>query len=97
MKDISVTELLEAGHNAIFTDEIKSEAEGLMATIQEGCDLDTIVQELFEYSQSVVAMTMTQFLHAIYTPEQVDKKIEEHRNYLTDNLIGEIESYLEEN
>ena len=43
MKDISVTELLEAGHEAIFTDEIKSEAEGLMATIQEGCDLETII------------------------------------------------------
>ena len=97
MKDISVTELLEAGHKAIFTDEIKSEAEGLVATIQEGCDLNTIISELFEYSQSLVAMTMTQLLHAIYTPEQVDKKIEEHRNYLSDSLIGEIESYLEAN
>lgn len=97
MKEVSVTELLEAGHEAIFTDEIKSEAEGLMATIQEGCDLETIIQELFEYSQSVVAMTMTKFLHTIYTPEQVDEKIEEHRNYLTDSLIGEIENYLEAN
>lgn len=97
MKNVSVTELLEAGHDAIFTDEIKSEAEGLMATIQEGCDLETIVQELFEYSQSVVAMTMTKFLHTIYTPEQVDEKIEEHRNYLNDILLTEIETYLEAN
>ena len=97
MKDISVTELLEAGHEAIFTDEIKSEAEGLMATIQEGCDLETIISELFEYSQSVVAMTMTKFLHTIYTPEQVDEKIEEHRNYISEKLVGEIESYLEAN
>ena len=75
MKDISVTEMLEAGHNAIFTDEIKSEAEGLLATIQEGCDLNTIISELFEYSQSLVAMTMTQLLHAIYTPDRKSTRL----------------------
>ena len=89
--------ILESANDALFTNEIQDEASSLIATIAEGLDLKTITAELFNYSQSVSAMTMTKILHTLYSDEEVDKMVEGYTNSLAGNLVSEISNYLETN
>jgi hypothetical protein len=89
--------ILESANEALFTNEIQDEASSLVATIMEGLDLKTIIAELFSYSQSVSAMTMTKILHTMYSEEEIDKMIEAHTDFIAGNLVSEISNFLEAN
>ena len=51
MDNNQFSKVLENATEAIYTNEIQDEASALVATIAEGADLQTIIRELFEYSQ----------------------------------------------
>ena len=97
MDNNQFSKILENATEAIYTNEIQDEASALVATIAEGVDLQTIIRELFEYSQSVSAMTLTKVLHALYTPQEIDGMIETHTNSMATDLVSEISDYLEAN
>ena len=97
MDNNQFSKVLENATEAIYTNEIQDEASALVATIAEGVDLQTIIRELFEYSQSVSAMTLTKVLHALYTPQEIDGMIETHTNSMATDLVSEISDYLEAN
>ena len=97
MDNNQFSKILENATEAIYTNEIQDEASALVATIAEGADLQTIIRELFEYSQSVSAMTLTKVLHALYTPQEIDGMIETHTNSMATDLVSEISDYLEAN
>ena len=97
MDNNQFSKILENATEAIYTNEIQDEASALVATIAEGVDLQTIIRELFEYSQSVSAMTLTKVLHALYTPQEIDGMIETHTDSMATDLVSEISDYLEAN
>ncbi len=97
MDNSQFSKVIENATLAIHTDEIQDEASALVATIMEGVDLQTIIKELYEYSQSVSAMTLTKILHTLYSDEEVDKMVEGYTDSLAGNLVSEISNYLEAN
>ena len=97
MDNNQFSKVLENATEAIYTNEIQDEASALVATIAEGADLQTIIRELFEYSQSVSAMTLTKVLHALYTQQEIDGMIETHTDSMATDLVSEISDYLEAN
>ena len=86
---------MEASTEAIMTDEIVDEASGLLATIGEGVDLETITRELFNYSQAVTAMTLTKILHTLYSPKHIDEMMNEYTDSLSKDLVSDISLFLE--
>ena len=97
MGNSQFSKIIENATLAIHTDEIQDEASALVATIMEGVDLQTIIKELYEYSQSVSAMTLTKILHTMYTNEEVNEMIETHTDSMATDLVSEIADYLEAN
>ncbi|NCW72723.1 MAG: hypothetical protein EBW12_06965 [Actinobacteria bacterium] len=97
MDNSQFSKVIENATLAIHTDEIQDEASALVATIMEGLDLQTIIKELYEYSQSVSAMTLTKVLHTLYTPQEIDNMIETHTDSMATDLVSEISDYLEAN
>ena len=97
MDNKQFSKIIENATLAIHTDEIQDEASALVATIAEGVDLQTIIKELYEYSQSVSAMTLTKILHTMYTNEEVNQMIETHTDSMANDLVSEIADYLEAN
>jgi len=97
MDNSQFSKVIENATLAIHTNEIQDEASALIATIAEGVDLQTIIKELYEYSQSVSAMTLTKILHTMYTNEEVNEMIETHTDSMADDLVSEIADYLEAN
>jgi len=97
MDNSQFSKVIENATLAIHTDEIQDEASALVATIAEGVDLQTIIKELYEYSQSVSAMTLTKILHTMYTNEEVNQMIEAHTASMANELVSEIADYLEAN
>jgi glutamyl-tRNA reductase len=97
MDNSQFSKIIENATLAIHTDEIQDEASALIATIAEGVDLQTIIRELYEYSQSVSAMTLTKVLHALYTPQEIDGMMEAHTDSMANELVSEISDYLEAN
>ena len=97
MDNKQFSKVIENATDAIYTNEIQDEASALVATIAEGVDLQTIIKELYEYSQSVSAMTLTKILHTMYTNEEVNEMIETHTDSMADDLVSEIADYLEAN
>jgi len=97
MDNSQFSKVIENATLAIHTDEIQDEASALVATIMEGVDLQTIIKELYEYSQSVSAMTLTKVLHVLYTPKEIDGMIETHTDSMANDLVSEIADYLEAN
>ena len=97
MDNSQFSKVIENATLAIHTDEIQDEASALVATIAEGVDLQTIIKELYEYSQSVSAMTLTKVLHVLYTPQEIDGMIESHTDSMATDLVSEISDYLEAN
>lgn len=88
-------ELLEVASAALFTDEIQEEASELVAKMSEGADLQTVIAELYEYSRSVSAMTLTNILHAMFTQEEVDEMIESYTNSGATDLVEEVGAWIE--
>ena len=97
MDNKQFSKVIENATDAIYTNEIQDEASALVATIAEGVDLQTIIRELYEYSQSVSAMTLTKVLHALYTQQEIDSMIESHTDSMANDLVSEITDYLEAN
>ena len=97
MDNKQFSKVIENATDAIYTNEIQDEASALVATIAEGVDLQTIIKELYEYSQSVSAMTLTKILHTMYTNEEVNQMIETHTDSMANDLVSEIADYLEAN
>ena len=97
MDNSQFSKVIENATLAIHTDEIQDEAGALVATIMEGVDLQTIIRELYEFSQSVSAMTLTKVLHTLYTPQEIDSMIETHTDSMANELVSEIADYLEAN
>jgi hypothetical protein len=97
MDNNQFSKVIENATLAIHTNEIQDEASALVATIAEGVDLQTIIKELYEYSQSVSAMTLTKVLHALYTPQEIDGMIETHTDSMATDLVSEISNFLEAN
>ena len=97
MDNNQFSKVIENATLAIHTNEIQDEASSLIATIAEGVDLQTIIKELYEYSQSVSAMTLTKILHTMYTNEEVNQMIETHTDSMANDLVSEIADYLEAN
>lgn len=97
MDNSQFSKIIENATLAIHTDEIQDEASALVATIAEGVDLETIIKELFLYSQAVSAMTLTKVLHTMYTNEEVNQMIEAHTDSMANELVSEIADYLEAN
>ena len=97
MDNKQFSKVIENATDAIYTNEIQDEASALVATIMEGVDLQTIIKELYEYSQSVSAMTLTKILHTMYTNEEVNEMIETHTDSMATDLVSEIADYLEAN
>ena len=97
MDNSQFSKVIENATLAIHTNEIQDEASALIATIAEGVDLQTIIKELYEYSQSVSAMTLTKILHTMYTNEEVNQMIESHTDSMATDLVSEISNFLEAN
>ena len=91
----NIKKFMEAATDAIYTNEITEEASGLVATIAEGVDLETVIKELHQYSQALSAMVLTKVLHTMYDGETIEKMIEGYQDELTTEMFDEIDAYLQ--
>jgi len=91
----TIKQFMEAANNSIYTDEITSEASGLVATIGEGVDLETVISELHKYSQALSAMVLTKILHLLYDEETIEEMIEDYGDQLAQKMFEEIDSFLQ--
>jgi len=91
----TIKQFMEAANNSIYTDEITSEASGLVATIAEGLPLDTVIKELYQYSQALSAMVLTKILHLLYDEETIEEMIEDYGDQLAQKMFEEIDSFLQ--
>jgi hypothetical protein len=91
----NIKKFMEAATEAIYTNEITDEASGLVATIAEGVDLETVIRELHQYSQALSAMVLTKILHTMYDENTIDTMITEYGDSLTKEMFDEIDAYLQ--
>lgn len=91
----TIKDFMEASTDAIYTDEITSEASGLVATIAEGLPLDTIIKELHQYSQALSAMVLTKILHTLYDDNTIQEMIEDYGDELAKKMFDEIDAFLQ--
>lgn len=87
-------QFMEAGIDAIHTDEIQAEAVGFIASVNEGVELETIIRELYQYSQAVSAMVISKMLQTLYSDETIEGMISEYTDTLSAELVGNIEDFL---
>jgi len=92
----TIKQFMEAATDSIYTAEITNEASGLVATIAEGVDLDTVIKELFQYSQALSAMVLTKILHLLYDDNTIEEMIEDYGDQLAQKMFSEIDSFLQE-
>jgi tetratricopeptide (TPR) repeat protein len=88
-------ELLDAANAALFTEDIQEEASALVVKISESVDPETVITELYAYSQSVASMTLTKLLQAMFTQEEMDEMIESYANSATSNLAENGATWIE--
>lgn len=91
----NIKKFMEAATEAIYTNEITDEASGLVATIAEGVDLETVIRELHQYSQALSAMVLTKILHTLYDENTIDDMITEYGDSLATQMFDEIDAYLQ--
>lgn len=91
----NIKKFMEAATDAIYTNEITEEASGLVATIAEGVDLETVIKELHQYSQALSAMVLTKILHTLYDEQTIDQMIEDYGDQLAKNMFDEIDAFLQ--
>ena len=94
MKSPNIAELLEAAQESIVSDEITNEARQLIRVFQNAESFEEVSEGMWEYSSAVVSMLVTKVLHLLYTEEQVQELIDEHRKEMSEILVSEISEFL---
>ena len=94
MKSPKIAELLEVAQDSIISDEITDEAKQLITIFQNADNFSQVSEGMWEYSAALASMVVTKVLHLLYTEEQVQELIDQHRKEMGETLVSEISEFL---
>jgi hypothetical protein len=75
----------------VHSEEVTSEASALILSIREGAPLETIMQELYEYSLTIVAMTTSIIVPFFLDEETMNDEVSKAIQY-AEHKMSEVES-----
>jgi HD superfamily phosphohydrolase YqeK len=99
MKDVSMSQLAEAAEEIIHMKRVTHPASELVKYLVTNDKPDPMdfVAMLHDYTGTVITITMARVCSEFYTEEEMDAKKDEYLNRVTDSLVSDIESYIQEN